>query len=463
MLGIHRVGPGRADYYLSDLAVEVGAPGPGRWAGMAAEGLGLTGALDAAAFRALLSGQHPNTRHRLRAGRGPVCAYDLTFSAPKSVSVLFGLGGPDVAQGVLAAQAQAVDSALRYLEQQALSAVRESHSVRTVVPVSGATAGVFTHGVSRAADPHVHSHVVLANLVHGVDARWSSTDQRALFAHRRAAAAVYDGDLRAALAGALGVRWAPAGAGGYEVRGVSSELRGAFSTRSGDIRRRGHETGARSRRGRMVVWAATRPPKVDGVDAAALRREWAQRARDVGAGPHLPEEVLGRPASRSPLDEHRYAAGIVLAAHGGAYRRDVVAAFGRSAPDGIDHATLAHAVEAWVPPAPAEAVGVAEPLQPRRAVLPANHLLRALGPRPTTRRAYDLWLDAARAIDAYRERWGLQRAPGHEALGPGDPAALAAMSGARLADHLRTARHLDETRVRLGRGHPASTELGLAR
>jgi conjugative relaxase-like TrwC/TraI family protein len=463
VLGIHRVGAGRADYYLSDLAAELPETAPGRWAGLGADGLGLRGPLAAADFREVLLGRHPVTGRAMRPGRATVAAYDVTVSAPKSVSVLFGLGGEDVARGVLAAHAQAVDGALRYLEQHALSAVRHAGPVRSVVQVSGAVAGVFTHGVSRSVDPHVHSHVVLANLAHGSDGRWSSTDQRALFAHRRAASAVYGAHLRAALADGLGVRWAAVGADGLEVAGVTPELRSVFSARSADIRRRRHEAGAHSRRGRHVAWAATRPPKGQDLDAAALRELWARRAQNSGAGPLVLGEVLGRPDARPPLDEHRYGAAIMLTAHGGAHRRDVVAAFGAAAPGGMDEGAFTHATAAWVPAQPPQAVGVAEPLHRRRDVVPANHLVRALGPRPTTRGAHELWLDTAKVIDAYRARWGLHATREPEPLGAGDRAALTAMPPARLADHLRTARRLDETRARLGLRRPAAVELGLTR
>ena len=70
-------------------------------------------------------------------------------------------------------------------------------------------------------------------------------------------------------------------------------------------------------------------------------------------------------------------------------------------------ASTASAVERlvahWVPPGP---VGVAEPLQQRRSVVPANHHLRALGPRPVDPDDHAVWVGAARALDAYREQVG---------------------------------------------------------
>ena len=92
---------------------------------------------------------------------------------------------------------------------------------------------------------------------------------------------------------------------------------------------------------------------------------------------------------------------------------------------------------------------MAEPLQQRRQVVPANHLLQALGPRPVDPGDHEVWLGAARAVDAYRERWGLGRAA--EPLGTaGTGPSLAALPADRLADHVRTERQLQAARTRLG-------------
>ncbi len=456
MLGIHGVGREKADYYLSDLARELPLSGPGRWVGTAAAAMGLAGGVEPEAFRRLLQGRHPATAVVLGSGRTSVAAFDLTFSAPKAASVLFALGGADTAHAVVALHAEAVAGALSYLERHAVTANRRSGADRVVLPTSGAVAAQFTHGVNRNGDPHVHSHVVLANMVHGADGQWGACDRRGLAAHRLAASAVYEAQLRAGLASTLGVRWRGAPGRTAEIVGVTPELLGEFSTRGADIRRHLHEAGARSGRGARVAWAATRPAKVPTVPFDDLAELWQQRARAAGA----PLELESRaPAGRAVLDEHRFAGVISLTAHGGARRRDVVTAFGVAALDGASATGLEGLVDRWVPRGP---VGVAEPLQQRRRVVPANHLLQALGPRPVDPGDHDVWLGAARAVDAYRERWGLGRAA--EPLGTPDTGpSLAALPAARLADHLRTERQLRAARTRLGWREPATVELGLGR
>ncbi len=213
MLGIHGVRRDGADYYLSDLGRELPAPVPARWIGTAAAGLGLAGPADAVGVRRLLSGQHPATGRPIGSSRVTVAAFDLTFSAPKSASVLFALADQDAARRIVDAHEAAVAGGLAYLEHHGVSAVRRE----AVIPTSGMVAGCFTHAVSRNGDPHLHSHVVMANFVHGVDGRWTACDRRGLDAHRQAASSVYEAHLRAQ----LGLRWtAPPPGRTAEIAGV---------------------------------------------------------------------------------------------------------------------------------------------------------------------------------------------------------------------------------------------------
>jgi len=466
MLGIRRIGAGRTDYYVADLAAELPVRGPGtsRWIGAAAADMGLDGAgpVEATQFRSLLAGRHPGTGRPLplptASGGRRVAGYDLTFSAPKSASVVFALGGEEVARAVVAAHTEAVAGALEYLERHGVGATRwrREDGERAVIGTSGLSGALFTHGVNRNLDPHLHSHVVVANAVHGEDGRWSACDGRGLDAHRAAAGGVYEAHLRHELRATLGVRWdVPTGPGRTpEIAGVSPTLLGEFSSRGAEVRMHAFSTGARSARGRHVAWAATRPPKVTGTPYDELAVEWARRARS--AGPELDLDLRGRPAAPGSYDEHRFAGVIALTPHGGAHRRDVVASFAGSTRDGVPAASLDRVTDLWAPDA---GVGVAEALTTRWSVVPPNHHLRALGPRPVNPADHETWLSAARAIDAYRERWGIERAS--EPLDAGRT--LSSLPPARLADHLRVARQLDAARVRLGRRAPAEMELGLDR
>jgi conjugative relaxase-like TrwC/TraI family protein len=398
-----------------------------------------------------------------------VAGYDLTFSTPKSASVVYALGGEEVARAVVAAHTEAVAGALRYMERHGLGATRwrREDGQRAVIGTSGFAGAQFTHGVNRNLDPHLHSHVVVVNAVHGVDGRWSACDGRGLDAHRAAAGAVYEAHLRHGLTSTLGLRWdAPMGPGRTsEIAGVPPAVLGEFSSRGADVRMHAFLSGARSARGRHVAWAATRPRKVTGTPYDELAVEWRRRAGFAGPAlePDLRVQVPSRGTDLAPVpgsyDEHRFAGVIALTPHGGVHRRDAVAAFAGSARDGVPAASLDHVTDLWAPDA---GMGVAEELRTRRSVMPENHHLQALGPRPVDPAGHETWLTAARTIDAYRERWGIERAAAP--LGTDRTvSSLSSLSPARLADHLRVARQLDTARARLGRRAPAELEVGLDR
>jgi conjugative relaxase-like TrwC/TraI family protein len=393
-------------------------------------------------------------------GRTQIAAIDLTFAAPKSASVLFALGGEDAARRIVAAHADAVAGALSYLEGRAVAAPRRGGTERSALPSSGMVAGLFTHAVNRNHDPHLHSHVVMANLVHGTDGIWSACDGRALFAHRAAASSVYDAHLRHGLTAALAVRWTGGPGRAPEIEGVPPVLVGAFSTRAAEIRRRMVEVGSRSSRGARIAWAATRPAKEVTPGFEALVTAWWRRAGHLGFRPRDLAGVGRARSGRGSLDEHAFASVVFSTPHGGVHRRDVVTAFAEAALDGASARSVERLVGLWVQDP--GCVGVAEPLHRRSEVVPGGHLLRTLGPRPLDVDEHAVWYGAAHAIEGYRRRWGLTGA--RDPFGLGDPPRSPAELGAdRLADHVRTCEHVDAARVRLGRQQPPVFDLGLGR
>jgi conjugative relaxase-like TrwC/TraI family protein len=462
MLTIHRLRADRASYYLSDLSREMpptqtGPRRAGQWAGAAAARLGLVGPVDEARFEALLHGRHPETDRQLRGAQATVMAFDLTFSAPKSVSVLFGLGGSEVARQVLDGHTEAVRGALDYLDAHAVTAQRREIE-DGVLATSGLAAGAFTHGVNRNVDPHLHTHVVVANLVHGEDGRWGALDQRAIWAHQRAAAAVYESQLRHELTGRLGLHWTQAPFVSGEIKEVSPVLLGEFSSRAADIRRHGHEHGVRSSRGTRVAAAATRPGKGEGMDFDDLVPRWHERATAaLGAAPELAPALGHHPPGPDTLSEHQFAGVLSIAADGQARRRDVVTAFAHAARQGTTVANIEALTELSLPGS-AIRLGVAETSYPTARVIPAPHLLRALGSRPLDATQHAVWLEGGLAIDAYRQRWQVRDAEtlGHAQCQPG-------WSTARLVDHLRTVERVGAARARLGLREPLTVELGRGR
>ncbi|MCA1677026.1 MAG: relaxase domain-containing protein, partial [Actinobacteria bacterium] len=295
VMSVDPLGPdGAATYYLEVVAGGVEdyylRPGesPGRWIGPAATELGLVGEVRPEDLEALLAGRDPRTGTRIatwltRPG------YDLTLSAPKSVSLLWALGDERVAATVQEAHDQAVDAAIAYLDASAC-VVRRGRGGRVRSAGTGLIAAAFRHRTSREADPQLHTHVLVANLTRGSDNEWSSLFGKFLFWHARAAGCTYQAVLRRHLAERLGVRFGPVTKGYSEVAGIDQAARRAFSRRRVAIERAMAEHGCRSRRGAQVATLDTRPAKPKPLSEADLRTAWAKRAGEIDV-----TQALGRP------------------------------------------------------------------------------------------------------------------------------------------------------------------------
>ena len=311
MLSIGKLAAGQAKYYLDQAEVRVdavgsigdgleeyyagGAEARGRWLGVGAAALGLDGAVDGTALRRVLSGVAPVDGAPLRSGPGAVrvAGFDLTFSAPKSVSIAFGLGQPELRAAVRAAHDRAVSEALGYLERAAACVRRGSGGV-DVLPAGGLLAAAFRHRTSRAGDPQLHTHVLVANLGRGPDGRWSALDGRQLYAHARAASFLYQAVLRSELTRTLGVEWLPTTRGIAELAGVPKPVMRAFSRRRAEIEAALAEHATSGPRAAEAAALATRQAKGKDVTAVELMAGWRSRAAELGFAPEQLERLLGR-------------------------------------------------------------------------------------------------------------------------------------------------------------------------
>lgn len=451
MLFVARVSDQGAGYYLDDLGDELRRVAPehaaadGRWIGRGTEGLGLAGAVDGPAMRALLCACHPRTGHAITpTQRRTVAAFDLTFTAPKRVSLLLSLGDKALTNEVLTAHHEAVHAAVGHLERRAWAVRRGSGDERAPIATSGVVAASFTHCLSRAGDPHVHTHVVAANLAHGVDGRWSALDSRGLFAHARATGALYDAHLRAELTDRLGLSWSWGERRGWDVAGADPVLVAAFSNRSAEIRQELAARGTSSTRSRHVAWATTRDPKDREATGADVAANWTRRA---SVAPRWRVDRVSRsPSVGQRVDEYRFQAAIEACPPSGVCRRDVVAAWSEAVAHGARVSEIEGASDHWVP-GDKGSVGVAESRHAPGTCVPAQHLIRALGPRPVAADSQPVWQRAAAAIDHYRQRWGVE----HDTrLLGADRDHLAGLSHRRLADHLEVSRTVREALVSLG-------------
>ena len=206
---------------------------PGRWQGRGAAALGLAGEVRDGDFLAVMAGLDPRTAEQLgrRHGDDSVRGFDVTASAPKSVSVLFAVGPPEIRQAVLDAHDEAVGAMVGWVERHAHTRFRIAGQI-AVVDAQGIVAAAFRQHTSRALDPQLHTHVVIANRVLSPDGRWLALDARTLKVDQRTLSALYHATLRSGLTTRLGVRWQEPVNGIAEIADVPEVILARFSSRT---------------------------------------------------------------------------------------------------------------------------------------------------------------------------------------------------------------------------------------
>ncbi|MGH8871735.1 MAG: MobF family relaxase, partial [Acidimicrobiia bacterium] len=299
-------------YYLD------GDEPPGRWWGRGAGDLGLRRQVDPDAFLAVMAGQDPATGRDLgrRYGEESVRGYDATFSAPKSVSVLLGLGDERVRNEVFEAHDRAVEAVLGWVEDHAHTRMRHRGRVMCV-DAEGIVVGLFRQHTSRRLDPHLHTHAVIANRVQAPDGRWLALDARTIKIDQRTLSALYHANLRSEMTRRLGVAWHQPEHGIAEIAGIDDEVLAEFSQRTRDVERRldqklerfrervGREpTGQERWRLEREAVVDSRPGKEHGPTPADLRDAWRERTVALGHDPRLVvRRVIGRQHRLDVIDD----------------------------------------------------------------------------------------------------------------------------------------------------------------
>ncbi|MHC9357651.1 MobF family relaxase [Enterobacter ludwigii] len=256
------------------------------WMGEGAKELGLEGNVRGDDLTAVLEGRLPdgsrlgkevNGQHVHRPG------HDLTFSAPKSVSILALIGND---KEMVEAHNHAVRVAAGYVEKL-ISARDTKDGVTSIVHTGKMVAAAYTHDTSRNLDPQLHTHLLIANMTEYAG-KWKAlaTDYihnagfiETVMKHQVTLGKIYRSALRERVE-ALGHEVEEVGKHGmWEIKGVPEEVRDEYSSRGREIQ--GAVGAEATLRSRDVAAKDTRRAKVD-PSRMRLMERWLGQMKEKG-------------------------------------------------------------------------------------------------------------------------------------------------------------------------------------
>jgi len=304
MLSLAAIGSasGAAAYYAGDNYYTDGQlTEASLWHGKGAEMLGLTGGkADRDQFDAVLAGKLPDGSVIPDGARGSHRpGLDLTFSAPKSVSLLAYVGGDDrLLEAHMDAAKSALDWAERRFAEARISGGKPGRQM--VVPTGNLIVALFQHDTSRALDPQAHVHAVIANATKAPDGQWRALAERALWEGKTTIASVYNAAFRQKVE-TLGYATGLTGKHGqFEIEGIDRSVIRAFSQRRAEIEAEATKLEHNTPAAMAAVTLRTRGDKPANLDRATLHAEWQARAEAIGFRPQELVAAAMAHAERTP-------------------------------------------------------------------------------------------------------------------------------------------------------------------
>ncbi|MCP5537726.1 MAG: relaxase domain-containing protein [Akkermansiaceae bacterium] len=303
MLSIGKMSVGQHAYYdelaKEDYYLEGGEP-PGKWLGQGATALNLSGEIRSKEFSDLFAGELRGKRLVQQSESTRCAGWDLTFSAPKSVSVAWSQSDAATAQAIREAQQEAVETALEYLEEQC-GYTRRGKGGR-IVEKAKCIFSTFEHGTSRAEQPQLHTHALLINTCVRQDGTTGTLKTEKLYQHKMTAGAIYRAELAAQLQQRLGLDIIRDDFS-FKVAGVQDELCDHFSARRKEIEQALAEKGVSGAVASSIATLTTRTTKQQ-ISRSDLIKSWKQTGISYGWSTDQLANLLGvtRPQRESIQD-----------------------------------------------------------------------------------------------------------------------------------------------------------------
>lgn len=261
----------KEDYYTASLEPE------GQWFGDGVSMLGLPEAVTREHLSNLLQGLSPSADRALaQMGNGHQTGWDLTFSAPKAVSVLWALTNETERAKIAECHARAVREALRYIQEHCLFTRRGKGGHIKEAP--NLVAALFEHGSSRALDPLLHTHCLILNVAPRQDGTTGTIISSPLFLNKMVVGALYRAELAHQLSKEIGLKPVK-DKDSFTLEGMPKELAKQFSKRRAEIERNMPDDASASKA--AVVTLQTRTTKQQ-VGREELFTRWKAEAEKFG-------------------------------------------------------------------------------------------------------------------------------------------------------------------------------------
>ncbi|MDY3128150.1 MAG: MobF family relaxase [Corynebacterium sp.] len=240
--------------------------------------------------------------------RQAVAGYDFTFSPVKSISAVWALADEETAAKIMQCHHRAVAQALEWAEEEFIR-TRSGAGGKRQVKTRGIIAAEFTHFDTRAGDPDLHSHVLIANKVQDSTGKWKALDGRTIFRFHQAMSWRYDALVRDEITRTLGLDFTAHSRGEnkqpvWEIAGVDDQVLALFSKRRAGARpvfdakvsAYIERTGARPGRSVMrELWQQaileTRDAKKPAEALADLRKDWESELVDATGGREVVDKI----------------------------------------------------------------------------------------------------------------------------------------------------------------------------
>lgn len=294
-----------SSYYEADDYYVDGGLSPSEWQGEGAKQLGLSGEVGREQFRQLLDGKLPDGQQLGTSRDGKVehrPGWDVTMSAPKSVSIMAEVAGD---RRLVHAHDRAAKSALAFAQRHAAATrIRMDGTVERHATDNLAIAS-FRHDTSRAQDPQLHTHNVILNMTRDADGKWRSLEPRALYQLQKSIGAIYRQELALGVRG-LGYEIETGKESMFEIRGVSPEVILAFSERAAQVEarlaERGQTRATASAEQKQIATLDTRDAKKS-ADRGELVKDWRATADTAGFGQRERQELVANAEARAASAE----------------------------------------------------------------------------------------------------------------------------------------------------------------